>query len=63
MIKKTPSSGGLETPVNQLELGWWQSSQTPFGFASQCSPRQNEHELLTFEFIDPRQWTLYLFRQ
>lgn len=37
MIKKTPSCGSDPTCVNAIDLGWWESSQLPFGFAAHKS--------------------------
>jgi type IV secretion system protein VirD4 len=49
MISKTPSSGGFDSSINQLDLGWWQSGQTPFGFAAHNSSRNPDQELLTYD--------------
>ncbi len=50
MIRKSPHSGGADSnSLNVLELGWWQSSQTPFGFAAPSALTEPPQELLTYE--------------
>lgn len=50
MIRKTPHFGDSDSnSLNNLDLGWWQSGQPPFGFASKASLVEPPHELLTYE--------------
>lgn len=50
MIKKAPPSGGSDqVSVNTLEFGWWNSGQTPFGFAAHAAPAATSSELLTYQ--------------
>lgn len=50
MIRKAPHFGDPDShSPNKLELGWWQASQTPFGFATQSAQAEPPLELLTYD--------------
>lgn len=50
MIRQTPPSGGHDqNSVNNLEFGWWDSGQLPFGFAAHsAATATTSSELLTY---------------
>lgn len=49
MIKKSPHGGSDLNSVNALELGWWQSGQTPFGFAPRSAEAEKSPEIVHYD--------------